>query len=276
MSFVNETPESAKFRTRGRVLEKAAKGDEVMLRAADGTRAGYASVASVLPTGLLVALALDGTAGADLHPGTEVWLPDGDGDPGPPPPAHTTNAAPGLATCVVCGAQQPAQPFAEPLRCPHCATYLAVGDAQTRELGPNQLMPLPSLLVPLQALTGPVHFPPTCACCGGPPENFAEVTTAGSMHQPMTSGPLDFVFREISVTRTLAPSWYETYRSAGSDSGSGAGGGPTPAWQFPLCGVDNRDHRDPVMVWTQDGALGFRSYRYYREFCQANRLIPAR
>lgn len=271
MSFVNETSQSAKFRTRGRVLEKVAKGNDVLLRAADGTHAGYASVASVLPTGMLVALTLDGIAGAGLHPGTEVWLPDGDGDPGPPSPAHTTNPGPGLATCVVCGAVLPAQPFAEPLRCPHCATYLAVGDMLTRELGPNQLMPQPSLLVPLEALTGPVYFPPTCACCGGPPQNSAEVTTAGSMYQPMTSGPLNFVFREISVTRTLTPSWYETYRSAGSGVG-----GPAPAWQFPLCGVDNPDHRNPVTVWTQDRALGFRSYLYYRQFCQANRLSPAR
>ena len=41
-SLVNETPESAKFRTRGRVREKASRGDEVLLRGLDGTPVGYA------------------------------------------------------------------------------------------------------------------------------------------------------------------------------------------------------------------------------------------
>jgi len=57
-----------------------------------------------------------------------------------------------------------------------------------------------------------------------------------------------------------------------AEKGTGASGGPASGWEFPLCGVDNSDHRDPVTVWTQDGALGFRSYRYHREFCRANKL----
>ncbi|MCU7722856.1 hypothetical protein ODJ79_03935 [Actinoplanes sp. KI2] len=278
-SLVNETRESAKFRTRGRVREKVTRGDEVLLRGLDGTPVGYASVAAVVPTGLIIALALDGLAGADVPLSAEVWLPDGDGDPGPPAPAHTMNgpATPAASaavvgvTCVVCGTEQPAQPFAEPLRCPRCSAYLVVGATQTRELGRNQLMPTPSLLVPLPALAGPVDWPRMCACCGGPAETSAAVTTGGSMHQAMTGGALDFVFRQIPVARSLSPSWYETYRSVGA----GASGGPAPGWEFPLCGVDNADHRDPVRVWTEDGALGFRSYHYYREFCRANRLGPA-
>jgi len=281
-SLVNETPQSAKFRTRGRLAEKAAKGDEVLLRGVDGAGIGYATVASVLPTGLLIALSLDGLTGADVPLSAEVWLPDGDGDPGPPVPAHTTNRpatpaelatlpAAGLATavvasCVVCGTEQPAVPFAEPVRCPRCLAYLVVGDTQTRELGANQLMAAPSLLVPLAALHAPVEWPPMCACCGGPGEQSAEVPTAGSMHQPMTVGVLDFVFREISTSRSLSPSWYETYRAAGA----GASGGPATGWAVPLCGVDNSDHQNPVTVWADDGALGFRAYRYFRAFCRAN------
>ena len=286
-SLVNETPQSAKFRTRGRLLEKAAKGDDVLLRGSDGADIGYATVASVLPTGMIIALALDGLAGADVPLSTEVWLPDGDGDPGPPALPHTTNrpATPAelatlpaasravgvVASCPVCGAEQPAVPFAEPMRCPRCLAYLVVGDTQTREIGPNELMRTPSLLVPLPALGAPVVWPGMCACCGAPGEKSVEVPTAGSMHQSMTGGALDFVFREISTSRSLSPSWYETYRSVGA----GGSGAPDAGWVFPLCGVDNADHQNPVRVWADDGALGFRAYRYFRAFCQANRLHPA-
>lgn len=286
--LVNETPQSAKFRTRGRVLEKTAKGDDVLLRGLDGAGIGYATVASVLPTGLIIALSLDGLAGADVPLSAEVWLPDGDGDPGPPAPAHTMNrpatptelatlpaasrAGGVVASCAVCAAEQPAVPFAEPVRCLRCLAYLVVGDTQTRELGPNEIMRTPSLLVPLPALSAPVAWPRMCACCGAPGEKSAEVPTAGSMHQAMTVGALDFVFREISTSRSLSPSWYETYRSVGA----GGSGASAAGWAFPLCGVDNADHQNPVTVWADDGALGFRAYRYFRAFCQANRLYPAR
>ncbi|WP_030439001.1 hypothetical protein [Actinoplanes subtropicus] len=276
-SLVGETRESAKFRTRGQIREKVTKGDEVLLRGLDGTLVGYASVTAVLPIGLIIALALDGLAGADVPLSAEVWLPEGDHDPGPPTPAHTmnqpgTSLASVVATCVVCGAKQPARPFAEPLQCPRCLAYLVVGYEQTQELGPNQLMPRPTLLIPLPALPGQIEWPQMCACCGGPAEKTAEVSTTGSIHQAMTGGALDFMFREIPAVRTLSPSWYETYRSVGT-SGSG---GPAPGWAFPLCGVDNPEHQDPVTVWTQDGALGFRSYRYHREFCRGNRLSDGR
>lgn len=278
-TFFGETPQSAKFEVRGRPRVPVVKGAEVLIRGMDGRTLTYGEIAAVLPIGTLVALHLTDVKGGDLALPAEVWLPERDGDPGPPAPAYTRNWPAGadqparvVTSCVRCRNESVIAVDDKPQQCPHCLAYLVVEGDQTREMNPNQLLPMPELVLPLSALGSEVRWPPECAGCGGAADRTHTVSTHSTVHYGMTSGPLDALFRGSPLTRSWTPSWYEAARSVGT---GGSGGGPaSDGWAYPLCGMDNRDHADPVAVWSDDRTLGFRSYGYYRAFRDANG-VPA-
>jgi hypothetical protein len=282
--LVDESPQSAKFHTRGRLRLSVDKGDEVLIRGLDGTTIGYATIAAALPSGRLLALALDGLTAKDVPLAAEVWVADGEHDSGPPTVRRTRNGPPGPEdlsrlppaiarspvlvglSCPVCAAAQAAAPSAEAFRCAFCPAYLVVGPDETREVGRSELMPRSSLAVPFAVLGPAPAWPQLCASCAGPAVRQVDVPERGSLHEPTNDPVLDFFFRSPPTIRNVAPSFYDAGRAHAHD-------GRDTGWQVPQCDVDNRDHRDPAAVYVDDKILGFRCYAYYRAFCEVNGLF---